>query len=462
MKTSTTLIRNTTVGSGPYAGRAVDVLMANGKISKIAQGIDAPDALVVDGTRTLLSPGFVDGHRHLWQALLRGRLANTVLADYYRQVRVGYAAVYTPEDVYLGVYAGAIDALCDGVTTVLDHCHIINSPAHADAAAAALKDAGIRAIFCYGFYEPPVKNKAFNTREDRYKDIARIRRDHFPGDDGLVTLGAALTESWLVPAEVILQEVNTANALGLKNITAHVGSNPAKTDISRMQATQCFGPAFAYSHCNTCADEVFDFVADTGGSIIATPETELGMGMGFPVTNKALRAKVPFGLGVDIVSYANGDMLTAGRLALQTARMLHCQPAFEAGEMPRSSGFKTSDALDWITGGGAAALGLSHKVGIIEEGMEADLVLFDTARLSLSPMSDPATALTLHASVRDMKSVWVRGELRMQDGKPVGLDYPGLIRKVENAQAAIDERIAAFDSSASQTSQAYENLITKS
>ncbi|MDB5602866.1 MAG: amidohydrolase [Xanthobacteraceae bacterium] len=451
------LIKGTQLAAGRHAGEIVDILIARGKIADVAPHIDAADAEVLDGNQTLASPGFVDGHRHLWQTNLRGMLADTVLADYYRGVRVGYATAYTPDDVYVSTYAGAVDALRDGVTTVLDHCHIINSPEHADAAANALKDAGIRAIFCYGFYAPPIKNPVFRERQDRYRDVGRMRRDFFPSDDGLITLGAALTEQWLVPEDVTADEVRTARDLNLRNVTLHVGANPAKTDIERFRCTGCFGPTFTYSHCNSCQAAFFKFAAETGGAVVSTPETELGMGMGFPSTNKALEAGARFGLGIDIVSFGNGDMLTTTRLALQTARALHCQPSVLAGKMPESSGYTTKDALAWATSGDA--VGLTDKIGSIETGKHADVVLFKTDRLNLSPLSNPATAIVMHARSSDIDTVIVGGQLRVKDGELVGVDIKGLLPKLEQSKRSIVERVRQARSEQSDMGQAYETLI---
>lgn len=451
------LIKGTQLAAGSQAGETMDILIASGKIADVAPQIDADDAEVLDGNHTLATPGFVDGHRHLWQTNLRGMLADAVIADYYRGVRVGYATAYTPDDVYISIYAGAVDALRDGVTTILDHCHIINSPEHADAAASALKDAGIRAIFCYGFYAPPVKNPVFCRLQDRYHDIGRVRRDLFPSDDGLVTLGAALTEQWLVPEEVTADEVRTARDLNLRNVTLHVGANPAKTDIERFRCTKCFGPAFTYSHCNSCQAAFFKFAAETGGAVVSTPETELGMGMGFPSTNKALEASTRFGLGIDIVSYGNGDMLSTMRLALQTARALHCQPSVLVDKMPESSGYTTKDALAWATSGDA--VGLRDKIGSIESGKHADIVLFKTDRLNLSPLSNPATAIVMHARSSDIDTVIVDGQLRVKDGELVGVDIKGLLPKLEQSKRSILERVQQARSEQSDMSKAYESLI---
>lgn len=453
------LIRDALIATGPYANQSADILLDGQRIVEIGPRIHAPAADLIDASGSIAAPGFIDGHRHLWQTTLRGLLANRVLADYYRRVRVGFATVYTPEDAYWGVYAGALDALSDGVTCVLDHCHIINSPAHADAVVQALRDAGLRALLCYGFYESPVQNPAFASRHQRYDDLRRVRASLASSPGGLITLGAALTESWLAPEETTADEIRTAKDLGIARITLHVGSNPAPTDVDRMRRTGCFGPEFTYSHCNTSGRDFFDCVAQTGGGIVATPETEMGMGMGFPVTAKATDAGIPFGLGADIVSFASGDMLMAARLALQTSRMLHCLPEVNADRMAESSRFTAEDALRWITAEGAKAIGVDKVTGALEAGKSADIVLVDARQLRLTPLPDVATALVMHANSRDVHTVIVDGKVRKKNGHLVGVQVEALRNRLEKSREEILSRVKDTEPGPSGASQTYESLI---
>lgn len=205
---------------------------------------------------------------------------------------------------------------------------------------------------------------------------------------------------------------------------------------------------------------LFDFVAQTGGSVIATPETELGMGMGLPATNKAVDAGVRFGLGVDIVSYGNGDMITASRLALQTARAIHCQPDVDAGGMSQSARFTTKDALHWATTGGSEAIGLADKVGAIEPGKQADIVLLRTDRLNMTPLCDPETAVVMHGRAGDIDTVLVDGQIRIAAGKPVGVDIDNIMRRLELTKHRILEAVARNSVPQNDMSRAYEALIS--
>ena len=92
----------------------------------------------------VVAPGFVDTHRHLWQGQLRNVLPDGTLEEYFRRITGGLRPRYRPEDVYAGNLLSACGALNAGVTTVLDWSHVGNSPAHADAAVQALREAGLR------------------------------------------------------------------------------------------------------------------------------------------------------------------------------------------------------------------------------------------------------------------------------------------------------------------------------
>lgn len=60
-----------------------DVLIQNGKIVKIAKGMEASTGVeVMDCTDKIVSPGFIDTHHHGWQTQLKGRHANELFLEY--------------------------------------------------------------------------------------------------------------------------------------------------------------------------------------------------------------------------------------------------------------------------------------------------------------------------------------------------------------------------------------------
>ena len=127
-----------TVGDIPQG----DVLVEDGKIVDVGRDLGVSDAEQVDATGMIVMPGFVDTHRHTWQTPVRGVLPSCTLDHYFAVMLGQVGGFYRPEDVHIGDYAGSLEALNAGVTTLLDWSHISNTPDHSDAAIQGLKDAG--------------------------------------------------------------------------------------------------------------------------------------------------------------------------------------------------------------------------------------------------------------------------------------------------------------------------------
>ena len=98
----------------------------------------------------IVIPGFVDTHRHTWEAAIRGCAPNATLGTYFVEVLDSFAPLYRPEDVYASNLAGALECVNAGITTLVDWSHINNSPEHPDAGIRGLQEAGIRAQYAYG------------------------------------------------------------------------------------------------------------------------------------------------------------------------------------------------------------------------------------------------------------------------------------------------------------------------
>ena len=147
-----------------------DVLIEDGKIAEVAASLEVGDAEVIDASETIVLPGFIDTHRHVWQSAMRGVTADWSLMDYFRGIRTRVAPAFRAEDMYAAQYAGALEALDAGVTTVVDYCHNLLTPDHAWESIRGLRDAGLRAVWCFGFNFPPGTESHWGSGEGRERD----------------------------------------------------------------------------------------------------------------------------------------------------------------------------------------------------------------------------------------------------------------------------------------------------
>ncbi|SCO91615.1 probable cytosine deaminase and related metal-dependent hydrolases [Fusarium oxysporum] len=450
------LIKNATVLTvDPLTGTLAnsDILIQDDRIVAIGQAQPNPsegNVTKIDGQGCIVTPGFVDGHHHMWQQLLRGVATDWSLFDYTVNMRTIYGSLYTPEDVYLSTYVAALSLINNGVTSVLEHCHIINSPDHADAAVRALQDAGIRGTFCYGFYANPPLPDQLDPRgfshAPRLSDAARIRDKFFGQNDPaeqLLTFGIAPDEPESLPIEETIAQIKQSRELGARIITMHVAMGPY--DLSRRQVVQnladegILGPDLVFSHGSSFTQSELQAIKESGASIVGTPDTELQMGMGFPIVFQASDRGCRTCLGIDITSNQGNDFIAQMRLALQARRAQENEQGF-----PLSINRKTADVLRMGTLGGAEVMRMEDLIGSITVGKKADLILVRCNDIENTPVGDPVGSVVFHSSVKDIDTVIIDGKIKKHKGK-LTVDWERLREEVIRRADRIKADAATID-----------------
>lgn len=434
------------------------VLVEDGRIAAVGSDIDVADARVIDATGHVIMPGFVDTHRHTWQTALRAICADWTLMDYFRGIRQSYSPQYSADDVYVGNYVGALEALDAGVTTILDFSHCNNSPAHADAAIRGLRESGIRATFAYGYFPAPTEDPVFVDHLERIADAHRIQAEHFSSGDGLVTMGIALTEAGLLPFDLHRKEIESARELGVLMVT-HTGcvwGSPLCMGIREFDRHGLLGPDQVHVHCNCLDDEELGMLARAGAKVSCSPETEIQMGMGHPVIGRALALGMAPSLSCDVISLNSGDMFTQMRMALQFERCMANDPINASGAMPAKLDLTVRDALAWGTRNGAEAMGLGGEVGSLAVGKQADLIVVGGDRLNMTPMVDPAGAMVVQANASNVRDVLVAGRVVKRDGTLVDVDMARVRRIAEESR---DRLLAAVGTASFPEPPGYMDAI---
>ncbi len=416
------------IGDHPRA----DVLIEGGKIAAIGPDLAVSDARVLDVEGKIVMPGLIDTHRHTWQTPLRGLGADWTVMDYLSAVRVKLSPHFRAEDVHVANLAGALEALDAGITTIVDYSHCIASPEHADAAIDGLEKARARALFAYGLAPGAEPSAALPDTEARLRDAARLRRARLASDAGLVRMGIALTEMQ-VPWEQSKQEIHAARGLGVP-ITLHCSAWPVdKSEVQLMAGEGLLGSDLLYVHCTFSSEDDLRAIRDSGGAISATPETELQMGMGFPVVGRALRAGVRCSLGCDVVSSNGGDLFTAMRLALQVERGAENARV----GLPQSLPFKAARVLRMTTLDAAESIGLGAITGSLRPGKDADVVVLSADRLNLTPIARPRDSVVMQAHAGNVETVFVRGHAVKLEGVLLGHDLAALRRRLVASRDAV-------------------------
>jgi 5-methylthioadenosine/S-adenosylhomocysteine deaminase len=123
------------------------------------------------------------------------------------------------------------------------------------------------------------------------------------------------------------------------------------------------------------------------------------------------------GLGCDIVSLGSGDMFNQMRLGLQMQRALDNDSVLRQGALPETIRLTAVEMLRLATIDGAAAMRLDARVGSLEPGKLADMILIRTDGLRFTPWNDPVAAVVLHANAGDVDTVLVGGRIVKRGGR---------------------------------------------
>ena len=395
-----------------------DILVEDGVIAAIEPQIDA-DAEVIDAAGDIVIPGFVDTHRHTWEAAIRGCAPNATLDDYFVEVLDTFAPAYRAEDVHASNVAGSLECLNAGITTLVDWSHINNTPEHPDAAVTGLQATGIRAQYAYGSANTSLADYWFESKiAVPPDDVRRIRDTYFSSDAGLLTMGLATRGTGFCQDEVVTSEWELARELGIP-VTVHVAMGRL---AGRFGMIKCLGdlgllgPDTTYIHCCHFSDEEWQLVADTGGKISIAPQVEMQMGHGWPPFLRALKHDLRPSLSIDVVTTVPGDMFTQMRSAFAADRARVHAEKFEPNEQVPKDVLTAEQMLRAATIDGAYVAGVEDRTGSLTPGKQADIVVIDAQSVNMTPVIDPVTAVVLCADVSNVDTVLVAGSVKKRDG----------------------------------------------
>ncbi|MEU8845747.1 amidohydrolase family protein [Streptomyces sp. NPDC048564] len=410
-----------------------DVLIEDGRITAVEPDISA-DAEVLDMTGRIVIPGFVDTHRHTWEASIRNVAPDATLDDYFVDILDSFAPLYTPEDVYAANLAGSLECLNAGITTLVDWSHINNTPAHPDAAIQALTESGIRAQYAYGSANTSLADYWFDSKiAIPGDDVRRIRSAYFSSDDGLLTMGLATRGPGFCTNDVVTAEWALARELGIP-ITVHVAMGRLAGRfgmVKQLQGLGLLGPDTTYVHCCYFSEEEWQLVADSGGTVSIAPQVEEQMGHGWPPVMKAIEYGLRPSLSIDVVTTVPGDMFTQIRAAFGAERARVNADCWKANLPVPQTMLTARQMLEIATRNGAHVAGVEDRTGSLTPGKRADVVAIDATALNVAPVHDAAAAVTLSADVSNVDTVIVDGVIHKRAGR--------LVADVDRARRLVQE-----------------------
>jgi 5-methylthioadenosine/S-adenosylhomocysteine deaminase len=419
-----------TMANARHVIRDCDVLVVGGVIQDVGPGLKAPDdALEIDARGGIIMPGMIDTHRHMWQTAMRAYGADWTLSQYFVWYYLEHGKNFRPQDVFAGNLLSAIEAVDAGVTTSVDWSHGLQTIEHADAAVDALEMVPARFVLAYGnIQSAPWEWTANKALRDFYG-----RRFDGKGD----MLGFQIAFDVVAGPEFPERAAfEVARELGVP-VNTHAGVLGANGDdsVRLMHENGFMGPETILVHCSTLSDDSYQRIAASGCSVSVSTESEQSAGQGYPSSWKLRQFDIPITLSHDTSVWWSADLFTAMRTTLGADRSRQHFEAHLKGETVTQLDVRSEDVVDWATRGGSKALGLDSKIGSIEVGKRADIVLIKNDESPVMfPIVNPYGHVAMQAQRADVHTVVIDGNIVKHEHRLINID-------LERARSAVEETV---------------------
>jgi putative selenium metabolism protein SsnA len=319
-------------------------------------------------------PGFINSHMHFYSTMVRG-LGKAAPSKDFKEILENLwwrlDKKLTVEDSYYSALLPLVDAIKHGTTTLIDH-HA--SPfavrGSLNRIADAVKETGLRASLCYELSDRDGPEIAQEGIDENVAFIKRCAKEKDPQLKALFGLHASFT----INDGTLEKAAAAGHELGAG---FHVHTAEAKSDqdynekhfglrvVQRLNKFGILGPKTITAHCVHVNEDEFNLLRDTGTAVAHNPQSNMNNAVGVADIIKMSAKGVLVGLGTDAMTV---NMLEEVRVALWAQHLSHNNP---------STGFMEALGALMFNNAKIANRYWNPKVGVLQEGYAADVILMD-------------------------------------------------------------------------------------
>ena len=412
---------------------AGDSIVAVGSSTELAGRY--PEADVIDAAGCVVTPGMVNAHQHLTgDPLIRSCIPDLLPpgASIFEWSVPAHGA-HTGDDDELSAVLSSVENLVNGVTTVVEAGTVANP----FRAAAGMRRAGIRGTmgtWGWDIEEGPFTGPATEVLE-RQRDVVDAL-----GSGGLIEGWVTLVGHDLASDELLAGAAQLAreHRTGLTMHMSPTSSDPerylartGRRPLAHLDALGVLGPHLLLAHGVWLDDSEVELVLQTSTAIAYCPWAYLRLGQG--VAGQGRHAEIVerggrVALGCDASNAGDtSDILRVAALAAGLARDTRVDP----------ERFGAHTAFELATIAGAAAVGMDDRIGSLEAGKQADIVVHDTSSVSWAPRGETVLQLVWGTDGRSVRDVVVAGRPVVRDGACVTVDIAALHAEAAEAQRSL-------------------------
>ncbi len=413
--------------------------VAVGKSADLERGWTADT--VMEGRGMVMTPGFIDNHLHSSFQMSRGLADEANAQSFLFDHMYPYEGAMTEEDVFVSASLAAIELLRHGVT-----CFIDPGNYHPDSTVKAIGASGMRMVMARSSFDKTksvmglLPDSMIESTEHCLAATGELFVRYAGKYDGRLSVSASFRGLNNASDELILglKEIADKHRATLQthacfSYSTHDSSvsQTGMPEIERLESLGVLDERMLVVHSGWLEPHEVALLAKRKPTLVCAPSSSIHNGYGNIVVGK-LPELMALGVNVSLGS----DHACSGSVDM-VQEMRYCACGYkEARINPRV--MPPEHAVEMATINGAKGAGLADRIGSIEIGKEADLVLFDATVSEWQPLFNPVSNLVYSATGNTVKHVFVAGDHVVRDGRLTHVDQDQIM--VEVAKTA--ERIA--------------------
>ena len=374
----------------------------------------------IDATGALVLPGFVNAHNHAPMTLLRGVKDDVDLMTWLTKYMFPIEKRFVSREfVRWGALLACWEMIASGTTTFADGYFF------EEEVARAADESGLRAVPGQGIFDVPTPDSQTSAeglaRAEKvlsdWSGHPRITPSLCPHacytvEPETFVRTMRLAERYDAPVQTHLAE--SAAELSL------VGERYATAPVRHLANLGVLNERLIAAHCVCVDDEEIAMLASSGAGVVHCPESNMKLASGVAPVPRMLAAEVRLGLGTDGAA-SNNDLDMIGEMG--SAARLHKAATLDPTAAPAHA------VLRMATLGGAEALHMEDRIGSLEPGKRADLIVLDLSGPSALPLYDAASHVVYSARADAVETVIVEGKVLMDRRRIRTLDVEEIRRR---------------------------------
>ena len=396
-----------------------NIYIENEKIKKITNDkIDFSYDKKIDGKNYLAMPGFVNAHTHVGMSLFRNFSDDVELMTWLNEKIWPLEDKLIAEDVYWASLLSHAEMIMTGTTSFADMYYF------EDQTIKALEKSKMRAQISRGLTLEDKNYKKIEENIDLFKKYENSQNGRiniafgphavYTTDKNYLKEINKYAKKYKMPIHIHLSETKIENDECIKRF----GQSPTEV----FEECGIFENRTIAAHGLYLSDKDLDILSKYDVSVVHNPSSNLKLSSGFLDCTRVLNKKINLAMGTDS-SASNNNLSMIKEISLTSLVSKYNNP----------QNLKAYDVLKMATINGAKALGLDDKIGTLEEGKLADIILIDLNNPNHTPQNNLISSLPYSTFDKDVSYVIINGDLVYDDKKFVYLNEEEIIKNAEES-----------------------------